>query len=215
VLSVLAAVLVSIGLSACGGAGQSTAKEAASVAPTTTSAQAPVADLASHGPPRHSRLTGSPTPGSSKGDLSFRVSNGDNTVPDFGQEAHPSERQLVRARLAGFLKAMGTRDWSKVCTYMDTADLRLAKAWVKNTKEGTSCGSLLAAVGIGSESIQGDALIGHISALRVKGKSAFVLFHGHNASKYVMPMHKEDGVWKMAQLFPTPYPLGVPTTGNP
>jgi hypothetical protein len=44
-------------------------------------------------------------------------------------------------------------------------------------------------------------------ALRVKGKSAFVLFDGPKASKYVMPMLSEAGAWKVSQLAPLAYPL--------
>jgi len=49
-----------------------------------------------------------------------------------------------------------------------------------------------------------------VAALRVKGKGAFALFHGPNASKYVMPMVNEGGAWKMSQLAPVAYPLGAP-----
>ncbi len=39
-----------------------------------------------------------------------------------------------------------------------------------------------------------------VGALRIKGQSAFLLFHGAHHTDYFMPMAKEGGGWKVAAI---------------
>ena len=59
------------------------------------------------------------------------------------------------------------------------------------------------------------ALRGPILTLRIKGQSGFALFYGLHRQKYVMPMAREGGAWKVTQLAPIAYPLGSETQTSP
>ncbi len=64
----------------------------------------------------------------------------------------------------------------------------------------------------GHEAERVDTLTNGVAALRIEEKTAFALFYGPNAEKYVIPMQNEDGAWKMTQIAPLHYPLGASTT---
>jgi hypothetical protein len=201
-----------LGLSACGGAGNTTTSSATS-APATTVTTTPTATVAKpSGEAQHSSSSSAPK----KGAAGFRVTKGDNSIPDFGREAHPSERQRAVAALTTFLRARANGEWSKMCRYLARPNLRLLDGFARNPKgKSMDCGSVLAALQKKASSAErADPLISGLAALRIKGKSAFALFHGANNNKYVMPMQNEDGAWKMTQLAPLPYPLGTPA-GTP
>jgi hypothetical protein len=77
------------------------------------------------------------------------------------------------------------------------------------------CGQVIGALQRGGTAERADPLTHGVVALRVKGKQAFALFHGPKGSKYVMPMLKEHGAWKMGDVAPLPYPIGTPSPAAP
>jgi hypothetical protein len=203
-----------IGLSACGASSSTTSSAPTSPATTSRAITVPGRPIAEPNPPHSSSNPVVPHP--SHGPSGFRVPKGDNSVPNFGQEARTSERQLAVAALTAFMRARANGEWSKVCDYVARADRRLPEGIAKQSQgKIAGCGAALKALMTGPRSEYADTLTHGIAALRIKGKAAFALFYGPHAQKYVMPMQKEGGMWKMAQLAPLPYPLGTPSTGAP
>lgn len=229
----LAAVLAAVGLAACGG-GSSTSTPAASAGstpaattpattpttpatttPTRTStattptASAKPAESAPRSP--SSSSSSSPSGGSGGGAASFRAPSGDNSIPDYGSEAPPSERERATAALAAFLRARAGGDWATACTYLAAATRTQLERFLgaAKAKQAGGCARVLGELSKGSAAhAETLTLAGGVVALRIKGTSAFALFHGPKSSKYVMPMRSEGGAWKMSQLAPLPYPLG-------
>ena len=138
----LAAVLAAVGLAACGGGGSGTSMPAASASttpatmPTRRPRQRPRprrpprprqdSDHVEHrrppppSPPKPRRIP-RPRPlpsGSGGGAASFRAPSGDNSIPDYGSEAPPSERERAAVALAAFLRARAGGDWATACTYL-------------------------------------------------------------------------------------------------
>lgn len=194
-LLLLAAGCSTVALAACGGGGNGAASSTTStagtapIATTTTSGSAPAA-----------------TPAGAA--ASFLVARGDNSIPEFGREAPSGERTRALSTLAAYLRARDRSEWSRACTYLAGGTTRqlagLAKA-ANGRSEG--CGPVLAALAAGgSPAGRASTPAAGIAAMRVKGESAFVLYHGSSGGNYVMPMADEGGAWKMTKLVPIAYP---------
>lgn len=215
-LGVLGTVLLTVGLVACGSGGA--AKSSGSTVATTTtistarttSRPAPLArpPAGAHSSSAH---PGHVDDSSGDGAAAFKVSNGDNSIPDFGEEARVSERQRATMALVAFLRARSEHDWSKVCLDLAVPVRKQLEGFAKSpTAKTHGCAPILArlsASGQTTTSTQNLNIGAGIAAFRIKGKMAFALFHGPNGSKYVMPMFSGRGKWKMTQLAPIPYPL--------
>ncbi|HWY19090.1 MAG TPA: hypothetical protein VNY27_10335 [Solirubrobacteraceae bacterium] len=228
-LLLLAAAVSAGGLLACGEGSGSTASTATpSVAstpattsapaastptattPTTTATTTPTSTTTPPTTPRPGSPSGSASTGSGGGAASFRAPRGDNSIPDFGAEAPASERARATAALAAFLRARASGDWSTACSQLSATTRKQLETFTRASKgNAKGCGPVLAALSTGPAASRADTLTGGVAALRIKGTSAFALFHGPHNSKYVMPLVDEGGAWKMGQLAPLPYPLGT------
>jgi hypothetical protein len=227
-LPTLAAACAAGGLLACGGGGSNTTtvtSSAAAAAPTTTAATTASTPAATTPKPTTSTQStqSAPSPPATQPSTThvsaaaskFVVKGGDNSIPEYGQEAAAAERARAQAVLTTFLHARAHDEWSRVCTELTAPTrqqleglLRAVKAKGKlRTLHG--CAGVLAALSGGAAG-RATPQLTSVAALRVKGDVAFALFYGPHDVKYVMPMRNEGGAWKVGQLAPLPYPLGTP-----
>ncbi len=224
-LLLLVAVSPVAGLTACGSGSTSASTTASSVASapaaTSTATSTTTRTATAAQPPAKAPHEASPSAsgGSSSGDggggASFREPHADNSIPDFGAEASTGELARATGALAVFLHARASGEWSRACTYLAGTTRAQLERFGGASKGGSKgCGTALAALsggGHGASPSRAETLTGSVAALRVKGNSAFALYRGPNGNKYVMPMVKEGGAWKIGQLAPIAYPIG--TTG--
>ena len=131
-------------------------------------------------------------------------------MSDYGSEAPPSERERATAALAAFLRARASGDWATACTYLAAATRTQLERFLgaAKAKKAGGCARVLDELSKGSAAARAEAppLTAGVTALRIKGTSAFALFHGPKSSKYVMPMRNEGGAWKIepaTRRFPT------------
>jgi hypothetical protein len=112
------------------------------------------------------------------------------------------------------MRARAGSDWPAMCEHLARPLHKILEALARGSKRALrNCGEQLAATLTGPASERTDTLThSGIAALRIDGKTAFALFYGPSANKYVMPMRNEGGSWKMTQLAPLPYPLTAATT---
>jgi len=229
-LAALAGVLAGGVLTACGSGSTATttttaASSAAPPAATAPAASAPAGTAAqpaattrstatTHASPSSSPSTPAPAArGAGGGAASFRVQGGDNSIPEYGQEASASERARAETTLAAYLRARARGDWQAACAELAAAtraqleQLGRAAAKAKGVTEG--CGPILQTLSGASAATRANALVSGVAALRVKGTTAFALFHGPRGSKYMVTMRQEGGAWKVSELAPIPYPLGT------
>jgi hypothetical protein len=210
---ILALALSTLTLAACSGGGQSAnSTDAAPVAPTTTSGAITVPGKPARNTPRPI-LRSAARRALSRGAAGFRVPRGDNSIPDFGQEADATQRQLALNQLTAFMRARAKGEWSKACDYLARPTRRQLESFAKRSGDTPNgCGPVFAALMSSHEAERTDTLTNGVAALRIKEMTAFALFYGPNAEKYVMPMQNEEGAWKMTQITPLHYPLGESTT---
>lgn len=214
----LGALILAVVLTGCGGQDHSSGSGGNSSAQSTAaqSSPHPVAPKPDgQANKRSSSGSGAETEGAGGGASAFRVTGGENSIPDFGREAHPSEQKQAAAALAAFLHAGVKHAWSKVCGYLTRPLRRQMEKFAKGSKGAAAgCGPVVAALMATYAAHSGAATpTADIAALRVEGDTAFALFYGQDASKYVMPMRNEGGAWKMSQLAPLPYPLTATSSG--
>jgi hypothetical protein len=229
-LPALAAVCAAGGLLACGGGSSNTTtvtSNAVAAAPTTTAtaattASTPAATASTPTTPTTSTQSAPSHPATqpstthvSAAASKFIVKGGDNSIPEYGQEAAAAERARAQAALTTFLHARAHDEWSRVCTELTAPTREQMEGLLRNVKAKGKlralhgCAGVLAALSGGAAGRTTPQLTS-VASLRVKGDVAFALFYGPHDVKYVMPMRNEGGAWKVDQLTPLPYPLGTP-----
>ena len=188
----LLAALVSLGLAACGSS--SSSSPAASDTAATRSAP----------PPAQAKKAGRAAP--------FVESRGDNSIPTYGAEAVTSQRSQAETALRAYLSARAGGDWAAACPALAPA----VRGQLEGFAGGKGCPAAYKALSQGmAPSARANPLSGPLLSLRIKGTSAFALFYGPSQQKYVMPMAREKGDWKVTQLAPIAYPLGSETPASP
>lgn len=129
----------------------------------------------------------------------------DNSIPTFGADAPARARARAEDSLRRYLAARAGGAWGRACAGL-AASLR---SQVEGLGGGRSCSAAYAALSAGQPaSSRAASLTGKLVSLRVKGRSGFALWVDRHGQKYVMPMAREDGRWRVAQIAPVPYPLG-------
>jgi len=214
-LAVLAALLLAVGLAACGGGGDSSGS-------TTTEATAPKqgegqssAGAAKNGEEGKSNSGEERSGGSASdfipkhhsdsggGSARFKVKGGDNSVQEFGEEAGSSEFEAAAAIVHDFLDARAEGNWAAVCTYMSKATIESLETIAAQSKQGKhlSCGAILAGLinPAAKQQIKAEAEKADVRALRVEGEQAFVIYT-NESTVLAMPMANEGGKWKVTSL---------------
>jgi hypothetical protein len=210
-LAALSLLATALALAACGSASSNpsttpsfTADSSAASTATTPSAPAKVSLIAKAAAERRSAGRAAP----------FVKPQADNSIPTFGSESSGSDRGGAEAALRAYLSARARGDWAAACTGLAASLRQQTQAFAgASAKDCALAYQALAASTPAAE--RADPLSGPVLALRIKGASGFALFNGPDQQKYVMPMTREGGAWKVTQLAPVAYPLGSETQTSP
>lgn len=231
-LSIIAVVLLCVGLTACGTNSSSSSSVATSggetetVAPakdSTSEDQSPgraeqrregsEPGMASEGPAGQAAqepgFTPRPHHDSGGGAGQFKVKGGDNSIQEFGDEGSEAQLSEAATALHGYLDARAERAWSAACSYLDAAVTKQLSAHLQQSQEGAapSCAALLAGLYGGlPEAALREAAVADAGALRSEGDRSFLLFHGARGTVYFMPMAREGGDWKVEAIAPSEVP---------
>ncbi len=219
--------LAVLGLAACGGSGggstSSTGASGGATGGTAATAPAPQAKTgmgkagktstppAAAGSGQSEAMRSGPAARRAAGRAApFVVDQGDNSIPTFGSEAGGSDREAAAAELGSYLEARAKGDWSGACAHMaGTRRKQLELLGGGGKGKAKSCGTVYKLLaGRGPVSMRANPFSGGIVSLRVKEDRAFALFYGPHHQKYVMPMAREGGAWKVTQIAPLPWPIG-------
>jgi hypothetical protein len=217
-----AAMLLALGLAACGGGdeGDSTA------ASTETTAQQGAGGSSGDGSEKAGKgkqggnggkSSGGGNSGSDKpiphedsggGSAQYRVKGGDNSVQNFGDEADESERDQASAALHGFLDARANQDWNEACSYLATPvkDQLESVADKSEQLKDKGCAAILEALASQADPklYRKEAAQASVGSLRIEDERAFVIFRGLEKTVYTIPMVDEDGEWLLGSIAPTP-----------
>lgn len=219
------ALLLAVGLVACGGddGSDSTSAKAGS----QSQASAPGGDTTQSGDERKSGSgnqekadsDSSSAPDASDfvprqhsdsggGSEQVKVKGGDNSIQEFGEEADTGELDAAAAALHNFLDARAEGNWAAACNYMSKAMIESFEKLASQSKEAgdTSCGALLEKLTnpAAKSAMKAEAEKADVRSLRTEGEQAFVIYTGTEGTILAMPMANEDGEWKVASLAGTP-----------
>ncbi len=209
-VAILLAVLAAVGLAACGGATSSTSSTTAQGGPSTATTAPATTTTAAKAP----RIPRSSSASRREGSAPFRVHGGDNSIPDYGSESSAAQRGEATETLGAYLEARAKDNWRGACSYMGSVSQHQLEVLAKAASRGKSngCAAAYATLSIYAHaSERANPLSSGLAAFRVKGDKAFALFYGSHNQKYMMPMVRERGGWKVNQITPVAYPIGAPT----
>lgn len=161
------------------------------------------------------------TPGqhddSGGGSNPLRTPGGDNSVQEFGTEADEAERDDAAAAVHGFLDARAEGDWDAACSYVSsevresleelaTRARDAAEKQGKSVSGDTGCAAILAALTNQAvlPQLRKEAAAADVRSLRVEGDRAFVLYTNAQNEVVAIPVVEEDDGWRVGSLAGTP-----------
>jgi hypothetical protein len=225
-LVALAALLIAVGLAACGGGDSSSStttgadqgqaeSKSSQEAPTQSGANSDKrkgsdseAKSGSSGPSA-SDFTPKPHSDSGGGSAPYKTKGGDSSVQEFGEEADTSEFDAAATALHNFLDARAEGNWAATCNYISKTIIESVEKLAAKAKqlEDKSCGGILEKLTnpAAMPAMKAEAEQADIRSMRTEGEQAFVLYTGPHATIFSMPMANEGGTWKVASL--SGYPL--------
>jgi hypothetical protein len=130
--------------------------------------------------------------------------SGGAEITAYGKEAVEAERETASRVLEANLKARASEDWAGQCASLSAELIKeiVERAELISGKKGT--GSCPEGLEFESEpvpeSVLKNPMSGPIDALRVEGSKGYALFHGADGIEYAMPMVEEGGRWRVGQL---------------
>jgi hypothetical protein len=224
-IAVCVALLLAVGLVACGGDDSSGSTSTKAVGQSQTNAPSgdatPGGGQGKSGSQNQEKADSdiSDTPDASDfvpkqhsdsggGSRQVKVKGGDNSIQEFGEEADESEFEAAAMTLHNFLDARAEGNWAAACDYMSksaTESLEKLASQAKDPQDA-SCGEVLGKLinPAAKASIAAEAEKADVRSLRTEGEQAFVIYTGTRGTILAMPMTNEDGEWKVASLTGTP-----------
>lgn len=207
----IAAVLLAlcVGVAACGDDRGGSA-EPATTSISTQSAGEPAseddggsaADASGKGAESSGRDSGAADSGDSRS--SSRKIYGDGSIERFGGDASGEDGSAVIGVASAFYGARGAGDWEQVCDLL-SSDIRkqLEQGLGQGSKEKSKDCSVVAATLIGGlpQAIRRqEADTVKFVDVRIEDDSAYAIFESGPIPHGFVPMHREDGEWKVAAI---------------
>jgi len=214
----LAALLIAVGLAACGGGDSSSSTPAGTEQGTAegTSSQNRSEKGGGESSPgsggegqsgNSSAYTPKHHHDSGGGSTQFKVKGGDNSVQEFGEEADSAERDAAAVALHGFLDARAEGNWAAACEFVARSVVVGLEKLSAHAKGGDlSCAGILEKLTnpIALTAMKAEAKKANVGSLRTEGGNAFIIYTGTGGTFLAMPMANEGGDWKVSSLAGTP-----------
>jgi hypothetical protein len=133
----------------------------------------------------------------------FRSKGGDNSIQDYGDESGESELQEVAETVHDFYVARAEEKWSRACSYLAKTNVeQLEKLGSQSPqyKNAGCAGVLKAFTRPLAASVEREVTAVDAGSFRHEGDQGFLIYYGAGHAVYAMPLHEEDGTWKVAAL---------------
>jgi hypothetical protein len=142
------------------------------------------------------------------GSAQFKTKGGDNSIPEYGEEASDAEREAAASSLHAYLDSLAAHRWAAACSYMSlglAAGLERLSSLSKEHPDLEGCPEILAALnGRVPQSALDAAAQADVASLRIEDDRGMALYRGAGGQGYAMPMAREEGGWRVAALAGTP-----------
>jgi hypothetical protein len=126
-----------------------------------------------------------------------------NSFQTYGSTANSAQKVALSAGAFSFFRALAASDYIKVCSDLSSSNRLELQALLKGkNKKGGGCAAVLPTLlhSVGPEARK--ACEGTLSAVRVKGDTAFVLFRPRGGKPSYFVLRREAGTWKALGLAP-------------
>jgi len=125
----------------------------------------------------------------------------ENSIKTYGSAASAAEKAALGAAAFSFFRALAAPDYPKVCSYLTASNLQQLGALLKYKHQHGSCPSVLKMLisRAGAPEIR-KAAAGKLTAVRVKGDTAFVLFTPKGGQPSYFVMKREGSAWSPISL---------------
>jgi hypothetical protein len=192
---------LALAISGCGsGSSNTTASQSTEAAtptaatPTsasTTAATTQGAAQTSQGSPREAQGS-SKTPG--------------NSVMTYGSAASSAQKAALAAAAHSFFAAMAVSDYAKICTGLLNSNREQLESFLEAKHQRGDCPTLLKTLIPASETtVARKAATGAVTAVRVKGDTAFVIFRPKGGQPSYLVLRRKFGAWRALS-----FALGTP-----
>jgi hypothetical protein len=218
ILAALAALLLALGLAACGGGGSGAATsspEAAGGAGKSGSGHSEMKGgeskggkaegSGSEGAARReeaAKHASKPDDDSGGGSAQFKVKGGDRSVRELGAAASASDFKQAATTLHNYLDARAAGNRAAACRYMAKTIIGALESLAGLTKhaDGSNCVEVLEKLTTSApkSTIEEEAAQADARSLRVEGDRGFLIYRGAEGAALAMRMAREGGRWKVA-----------------
>lgn len=147
---------------------------------------------------------GSSSPGSSSSEATTTQpapQNAEEDVEAYGEEAKGSDREALLSAFHSYFGSIAKEDDQKTCELLSARVNESLESLAAKAKRRFSCAQLLGALlSPRAKQIATAQAQGEIRKIRIKGSTAFLIFHAPGARLYELSMVEEEGKWKAATL---------------
>jgi hypothetical protein len=127
--------------------------------------------------------------------------NAEASIEGFGAEAEGSERKEVLGAFRAYLGALSAHQYASACAYLAPSVRQALSQLGAKVKRSPNCPELLEALlSPRAAPIAKAQEEGKVAKVRVKGDTAFVVFHAPGARLWQLTLAKEGAGWKATSL---------------
>jgi len=196
-LGVLLAVLVA----GCGSSSSSSTSTGTAASSGTATATSGATSTPSESNSGGGSTTTSPA-GSGGSSSSGSSETPDNSIQTYGSAAAGGEKAELSKAAFAFFSAMAARDYAGVCAGLSASNRTELQAFLKAKHQAGGCAAILKTLIPRAVPEARKAAQGTLTAVRVKGDTAFVLFRPKGGAPSYFVLKREGGAWKAISLAP-------------
>jgi hypothetical protein len=199
-IPILAVALAALA-AGCGSGGSSSASS------TTSSSTTTLGGGSSSTGPTSTGTTPTTTSGEGVQGSSTESSNSsqtpENSIKTYGSAAASAQKTELKDAAFSFFRAMAASDYPKLCEALSASDRKAMEAFTKAKHPQGGCPAILKSL-ISTRGVPEarKAAQGRLSAVRVKGGTAFVLFRPRGGPPSYFVLKREGRAWKATGLAP-------------
>lgn len=130
------------------------------------------------------------------------ASRGDRSIQEFGTQAGGAQAGEVSTAAHSFFAAMAASDYPGVCESLLASNRKQLQAFLKAARHPSCPGAVKRLILPAAVTQARMAATAAVSAVRVKGDTAFVLFHPQGGPASYIAMKREGGAWRAIGLAP-------------
>ncbi len=204
------AAALALAISGCGSASSSTTASQGTEAATATAAtptSAPTIATTTQGAARSSQGSSREAQGSSQ--------TPESSFMTYGSAASSAQKAALAAAAHSFFAAMAASDYAKICTGLQSSNREQLESFLKAKHQRGDCPTVLKNLIPASEAaVARKVATGAVTAVRVKGDTAFVIFRPKGGRSSYLVLRRKFGAWRALSLAPETPPSRLARLGK-